>query len=270
MRALVLALTALFSVACQLGAQVPASSMNHPRILILGTFHMANPGRDLHNIEADDVLSGRRQAEIAELVEVLERFRPTKIAVESPVNRGRLARDYADFLRGEYELTRNETDQIAFRLGRESGLPSIEPVDESGDFPFYRVQNYAIANGMKDAFDSLSAANGEASEALDAYLATHSILETLAYMNADSTVAKDVGNYYGFVPFGEPYEYAGPDLVAAWFQRNVRIYHNIRALVGSPTERVLVVYGAGHLGWLQRMVVEDPAVELVKLNDLMR
>src|SRR5665647_2316095 len=54
-------------------------------VLILGTYHMANPGRDVFNMKADDVLSPKRQAEIGELLEVLKRFKPTKIAIESTV-----------------------------------------------------------------------------------------------------------------------------------------------------------------------------------------
>lgn len=34
-------------------------------VLVLGVYHMANPGRDVANLEADDVLSTRRQTEIA-------------------------------------------------------------------------------------------------------------------------------------------------------------------------------------------------------------
>ena len=52
---------------------------------MLGVYHMANPGRDIHNMRADDVLAPKRQAEIGQLVEVLKRFRPTKIAVERNV-----------------------------------------------------------------------------------------------------------------------------------------------------------------------------------------
>jgi hypothetical protein len=77
-----------------------------------------------------------------------------------------------------------------------------------------------------------------------------------------------VGAYYNYVPFGEPYEYAGPDLIAKWFERNVRIYRNIRALITSPGDRVLVIYGAGHLGWLRQMAEDDPNVRLRKLSDL--
>src|SRR5579871_793252 len=52
-------------------------------IMILGTYHMNNPRLDDKDAEADDVLSARRQREIADLVEKLARFNPTKIAIEA-------------------------------------------------------------------------------------------------------------------------------------------------------------------------------------------
>jgi hypothetical protein len=69
------------------------------------------------------------------------------------------------------------------------------------------------------------------------------------------------------MPYGEPYEYAGADLIASWFQRNLRIYNNVRALVTSPDDRILVIYGNGHLGWLRQIVSGDPAVQLRNLNE---
>lgn len=52
---------------------------------MLGTYHMSNTGHDMCIIEADDVLSGKRQQEIAQLPEILKRFHPTKIATEAEV-----------------------------------------------------------------------------------------------------------------------------------------------------------------------------------------
>jgi hypothetical protein len=40
------------------------------------------------------------------------------------------------------------------------------------------------------------------------------------------------------------------------------------ALAGSPDERVLVIYGAGHLGWLRQMAASDESVELRTLAEL--
>ena len=102
----------------------------------------------------------------------------------------------------------------------------------------------------------------------DEFLRAHTVLEMLEYMNSDPRVAKDVALYYAIAPYGDPYDYAGPDLLAAWYQRNIRIYSNIAKLVESPSDRILVIYGAGHLGWLRQDVASDATVKLSKLADL--
>lgn len=254
-------------------AQAPATRADadaRPEILILGTFHMASPGRDVHNMETDDVLSTTRQREIAELIEVLRRFRPTKVAVEAPVGSRVIAERYAGYLAGAYTLSRNEVDQVGFRLAKALGHEAVHPVDADGEFPYYRVLNYAKANGLQTQFDSIQATTAALVERQAAFLRSHTLLETLEFMNADSSAAQGVAGYYDYVPFGEPYEYAGPELVARWFERNIRIYANIRALITSPDDRILVVYGAGHLGWLRQNVENDPAVRLRTLADLLR
>lgn len=236
-------------------------------ILVLGTYHMANPGRDIHNMEADDVQSPKRQQEIAQLIEVLKRFRPTKIAIEAEVGSQRDAQRYADYLAGKYTLSRNEIDQIGFRLAKELGHRAIYPVDVDGDFPFYRVRNYAKANGLAEKFEAMQATVGVRVKAQGDFLRSHTVLQALEYINADSMVAKAMASEYAYVPFGEPYEYAGPDLLAAWFQRNIRIYRNIIALVDSPNDRILAIYGAGHLGWLRQSIANDGTARLRKLAD---
>ena len=92
-------------------------------------------------------------------------------------------------------------------------------------------------------------------------------LEMLEYLNSDSMAAKGIASIYAYVPFGQPWEYAGPDLLASWYQRNIRIYHNILALIESPSDRILVIYGYGHLGWLRQDVANDPTVMLRWLAD---
>ena len=57
---------------------------NAAQIMLLGTCHMNNPGQDAINPKTDDVLGQGRQREIAELIDKLVRFNPTKIAVEAP------------------------------------------------------------------------------------------------------------------------------------------------------------------------------------------
>ena len=258
----------LFLAALALSTTSSAQSEARPEILVLGTYHMANPGHDLYNMKADDVQSPKRQQEITELIEVLKKFHPTKVAIEADPGNEKVAKQYADYLAGNYTLSRNEIDQIGYRLAKELGHRAVYGVDEDGDFPWPRVVDYAKASGRTAQLDALGASTGAMVKEQDDFLKTHTVLETLQFMNADARVAKDVAVYFAYIPYGEPGDYAGPDLVAQWYQRNIRIYHNIVHLIYSPNEKILVIYGAGHLGWLRQDAANDTTVKLRKLADL--
>ena len=244
----------------------PKSADARAEVLVLGVYHMANPGLDVFNMKADDVLAPKRQAEIAQLIEVLKKFQPTKIAIEADIW-GKRRQEYSDFLAGKHTLSRNENDQIGYRLAKELGHKTIYPVDADGDFPYQRFMNYAKASGRTKELEALTGEIGSMVKAQGEYLASHTVLDTLLYMNEDSKVAQAVGFYYRQAHFGEPGDWAGADLVSDWFRRNMRIYSNIVQLVDSPNERVLVIYGAGHLGWLRHSFASDPSLRLRKLSD---
>jgi hypothetical protein len=58
---------------------------------------------------------------------------------------------------------------------------------------------------------------------------------------------------------------AGADLVADSFRRNMRIYSNLVRIAAAPSERILVIFGAGHLGWLRCDFASDPSFRLRQL-----
>jgi len=236
-------------------------------VLVLGTYHMANPGRDIVNMQVDDVLAAKRQAEIADVIDVLKKFRPTKIAVEAASDNDALLKRYTDYVAGTYQLSRNETEQIGFRLAKELGHKTIHRVDVDGEFPYPRVVGYAKAHDHAKELDGMMSEIGERVRATNAYLSSHSVLETLLRINSDENVAWDVGHYYRLAHLGEAWDWAGADLVSDWFRRNMRIYSNIIDLVDSPNERVLVIYGYGHTGWLRHNFESDPTIRLRKLAE---
>ena len=259
-RSLVFALT-LFAVS--------ALAQPKPRaeVLVLGTYHMNNPGRDLFNTQADDVLAPKRQAEIAQVLEALKRFKPTKIAVERTAGDERIRKDYAAYLAGTHTLTRNEIEQLGFRLAKELGHAQVYAVDADGEFPHPRLVKYAKATGRSAELDAMLAEIGEMVRKDNAYLASHTILEMLLELNSDEKVSEAVGFYYRQAAFGEPWDWAGADLVADWFRRNMRIYTNVMQLVESPNEHILVIYGSGHTGWLQQAFGGNPNLRLRKLHE---
>ncbi len=230
----------------QARATLPATSQQTParaEVLVLGVYHMANPGRDIFNT-----------------------FQPTKIAVEADPWGPRKGQ-YADYLAGKHTLTRNEIDQIGYRLAKELGHKTVYLVDADGEFPYPRLVNYAKASGRSQELEAMMSGIGERVKAQSAYLASHTILETLLYMNADDYVAQDMGFYYRQAGFGEPGDWAGADLLSEWFKRNIRIYSNVMRLIDSPNERLLVIYGSGHLGWLRQDFAGNPDLRLRKLAE---
>jgi hypothetical protein len=260
-------LTAMMMAGVALAQGSPATGeARRPEVLVLGVYHMASPGLDIFNMQVDDVLAPKRQEEIAELIAVLERFKPTKIALEQR-NQKRLTERYAKYLAGEYVLTANEVDQIGLRLAKKLGHAEIYAVDADGDFPFQRVVNFAKATGQSDKLEAHMSEIGNMVKAQSEFLKSHSVLQMLLSMNSDANVAQAVGFYYQEARLGEPGDYAGPDLLAEWYRRNVRIYNHVAKLITSPDDRILVVFGAGHLGWLRRDFGSDPTLRLRKLEE---
>jgi hypothetical protein len=234
-------------------------------VLVLGTYHMGNPGQDMFNMKADDVLAPKRQAEIRELLNLLARFRPTKIAIEADYDSPKIEQ-YQDFLAGKYELGRDERDQIGFRLGKELNLPKIYGIDADGDFPFPTVQDYAKANGREKELESLMAKVGKTVQDENEFLKSHSVLQMLLRMNSSEAVRRGLAAYAMFAHFGEEYNYAGARLLTDWYQRNMRIHTHLLNVI-EPGDRVLVIFGAGHLGLLRQAVQADPTLTLRTIEE---
>jgi hypothetical protein len=64
------------------------------------------------------ILGERRQKEILEVVTPLEKFRPTKIALEAPPGSPAIQKRLKEYLAGHYTLTASEWDQLGLRLAK--------------------------------------------------------------------------------------------------------------------------------------------------------
>ena len=88
-------------------------------VMVVGTYHMGNPGLDLANVKADDVLKPDRQKELEDLSAALAEFKPTKVMVERQAKTPDLVDSgYGQFTVSDLGSVRNERVQIAYRLAR--------------------------------------------------------------------------------------------------------------------------------------------------------
>jgi hypothetical protein len=223
--------------------------------MILGTYHMANPGLDAVNLDADDVLSARRQAEIDRVVRALAEFKPTKVAVEWPYkDQADLSSHFVAYKAGTYLLTRNEVDQLGLRLANAAGVREVNAVDYpmfmSGLTPAELVNEFpAPPRPTQAAATASPSASPRPVSAEDALLRRSTVAAYLAHVNSDTSVAANASSYPNMLAPDSTSAalYAKADLVTNWYKRNLRIFANVNRAVGSFDNRVILIIGAGHI-----------------------
>jgi hypothetical protein len=237
------------------------------RVLILGTFHMANPGRDVLNMQVDDMLAPRRQVEIEQFVAALAEFRPTKIAVEVEPTNQEFTQRYQNYLAGKYSLKADEVDQIGLRMAKRLGHKQLYPINIMADFPFEAMQAFVQKHHREQVLNDDFAATQKELDVWLKILKEGTVGQTLVAINRDEEVRDGQAVYMDFARFAGDGEYPGPDLLAAWYGRNARIFGNLRNVIDSPNDRVLVIYGSGHEFWLQQNVLQSRDLVLERLSD---
>ncbi len=274
---------ALLTAALLLSARAPAAGQapltplrpgaHSAQLLLLGTFHFANPGLDAYRPRfAVDVRAPERQRQVNDLVERLARFRPTHVAVEYPRERqARLDSLYALYRAGKLEEDAGELFQVGLRLARLLGLDHVDAVDAQPDSLF--MGYFARADHLPgaDTVDAVLWARYQALYAYDDSLKTvQTLREHLRYVNSPERVRVGHGSYeVGWFRVEDGSTYLGADLRAAWYDRNLRIYRNLLRL-SSPDQRVLLIIGAGHLPILRFLASSSPQVRLVQAEEFLK
>jgi hypothetical protein len=254
-----LSITASFADA-QLGI-VDREAKKKPSLVILGTYHMGTPGSNVYNGKVDDISSPRRQNEIVKLIGRLQKFRPTKVVVECDWDEDAKTEEfYKQYLTGTFELSKNETHQIGFRLAKASGLKKVHCVDWSDfwDDPTTNYIKYAAKDAELGAYvKKFNESVERRGAAEDSQLAKLTVIDQLALLNRPSRIEKDHQAYYDIMRIGRGNDHVGAGYLSWWHRRNLVIFDNIIRLTDSPNERILVVYGAGHLKLLTQYAAES-------------
>ena len=254
------------------------------KVLLLGTFHFAYPNADILKFEDKvDMLSERRQAEIAEVVGRLLTFHPNKVALEgrleddTDVNQG-----YQAYRAGDFQLTVAEHHQLGFQVAAKMNHDRVYMIDELRGRPYMQDEElfqYArkrlgeAGAGLSEMQLWYSLQEGcvpEYAKRLMSYygrmLAKQTLREHLLFLDSDERCAADHGLYLSWAD-SDPGDYTMPDHVAGWwYARNLRIFANLKRITESPDDRILVIFGAGHTPILKHLLSCSPKHELVDLR----
>ncbi|ABC63046.1 DUF5694 domain-containing protein [Erythrobacter litoralis] len=251
-------------------AQEPEDSANPApvEVMIVGSYHFANPGQDVVNMEVDDVLSPQRQREIAILSETLAQWKPTKIMVESVAEASSF--ELANFAEVDELLAtrRNESIQIGYRIADMLDHRAVYGIDERADadepnyFPMGEVQAVAADTDQSDIVAGLFAVVEKRVSEEQAKLAEQSIAQSLIWHNDPDVV--DAGHdeiYYGLIPIGDGDRQPGAELNAYWYMRNAKMFGKLD-MVAEPGDRVLLIVGSGHATWLRHFANHVPGYRI--------
>ena len=231
----------------------PACHERQARVMILGTYHFQGAA------ELDDIKRPVRQAELRALVDGLAGFAPHRVAVEYPwADRAALDSAFGVYLGREPDdiESRNEIDQLGFRLARALGHPRVYAVD----VPMYLWDDSITVfderwpearAGLRERWDF----DFEGHDA--ARLPSMSLGEALTLLNGDLPPGNSE-MYGNFLPLVEEEVYAGALKLRPWYDRNLRIVQNLFRSMEATDERVLLLIGSGHLRVLKQIMEMTP------------
>ncbi|HLM59603.1 MAG TPA: DUF5694 domain-containing protein, partial [Pyrinomonadaceae bacterium] len=247
-------------VKAQIGI-VDRNAKKKPTLVVLGTYHMSATTTNVVNNQVDDITSPERQKQVVELVERLKKFKPTKIAVECDIeDDAKVHESYNQYLSGNRQLSKNETNQIGFRLAKDLGHKKVYCVDW-GIFPadqLYWYEKYAAKDAeLNDFVKKVHEDLKKDADAETQKLRTFSVSDQLIFLNQPELSEKSHQRYFEIMRIGRGAEYVGANYLSWWYGRNMKILNNIIRITDSMDDQILVVYGSGHNKLLNQFARES-------------
>jgi len=246
-----------------------AQTQNKAQVMFLGVYHFANPNLDVVKSNFPDHLSEKKQQEIAEVLDLLAKFKPTKIVVEAPPEQTSVQTNYQAYLRGEYQLTANEIHQIGYRLAKTLGHTQVYPADHRLDFDFNSIMAAAQETNNKYFLETVPKVLAEV-EAMQKRQAQMTVRDALAELNEPAMQDRTKEFYLQMARVRSKDKFVGADVLAQWYQRNFRILTNLTQIIDSPQDRVLVIFGQGHIPYLRDGIKANPDMQVVEVIDYLR
>lgn len=248
-----------------------------PTIMILGSGHLANPGKDRFNIRWDDVLADRWQREIEQLISQLAPFNPNKIGIQADQRFDtEINANYQAYLNDAYYLKRWEGEQIGFRLAKKMKHPNIYCVDyspeqdpfflEDFDLDLIDVDKFAMEYDQEHLLpkiEDFSFLDGKTEEEDDGRFWIESqkyepLINIYIRYNDPEGRRADHKVYLRTAKVGLDDHYPGANWVGhQWYTRNLKIFVNLTRITESDEDRILVIIGAGLVYLVQKFLEES-------------
>jgi hypothetical protein len=251
-------------------------------ILLLGCSHLTQLYKaDNPN---SDVLTPKRQAELAAACDQLQRYRPDGILVEElPERQPQIDSLYQLYREGKLDLNtlpggRSEVYQLGFVLGKRLGLARIHCVNAPGG----TSQSILHEGTNIELYQQATARWREFSAPFDKGVSagTTTMPQYLRTLN-DPSIMKQLHTLVYHIParvtngalkpdpmvdagFISP-RYVGAEFISVLYNRDLKVYSNIvTTQLATQQKRQLLIMGVRHIGSMQGIFGDDPAYQVVE------
>ncbi|GAB3947445.1 hypothetical protein GCM10028805_19710 [Spirosoma harenae] len=257
--------------------------------MLVGFDHLAQ----LYNQSPQsDVLSPKKQAELAKLHLCLQQFAPDMILVElEPSQQPHLDSLYRLYQSGKLDLKtlkegRSETYQVGFALAKRLGHQRIYGADhyeatsqsllvdgehiESFQKALRQFQGVARPLKKQVQQDSLSLYDYiRRLNQPDMIAMTHHLFYNLPALVTNGSFSKNAQTTVDVSHVDN--RYIGAEYISLFYNRNLKIYSNALTIQQQHNGRkLLVMFGQTHIGVLQELYKANPTYEVVSLLEYCR
>ncbi len=286
--------------ACAPSADPPteeAAKDDRKEVVLLGLWHFSNPGADEYNTTVENYFSDRRQQEINQVNQALAKYNPSKVFVECMSS----DQAYFDSLYQEKDFDpqklansrgTSEHYQIGFKLSKMLGLNGVECVDAPGLW-LGSAANEVAAKQYPALDAAFTKKMEEHIHEENQFLKEHSIAEGLVRYNTKESLGLNHDIYISFfssiidqskeedfpvfykdekedrLAISPDQKYIGAELISEWYRRNIKIFSKVLERVEEDDDRILIIFGQGHIPILRRMFDDHPKYRIVEVAEVL-
>ena len=213
-------------------------------ILLFGIFHFSE--------EKIDFSSDTIQRQLDDLSYAVSKFSPSAVAVELEKEKYGEKVFLLD-VNWKQEFLREQFN-FGGRIAANSGLKVLHPIDKV--FPL----NADMVNpeNMQLIFPRL--------QYLQKFDEFDSIKEKCRFINSDRYISHDANMYLDINSQNRNGDYFESKCLSEWYFRNLCIFSNLQS-VAKEHDRIVVLYGAGHIPILRDLINMSDSMNLVDIND---
>jgi hypothetical protein len=250
------------------------------KVLNVGTFHFGETS-DANKTEFDEEKIDA-QKEIREISEMIAKFKPTIVCVESlPEEHDQLNEAYLEFLKNPTELNTKygEISMIVFDVAKRSNIKIIYGIDNHmgynyrvGDF----IENSPDLENSIDPETYLELTNNpfkdypEMAEREKNY-DNLSLLDKFRFINEPIYLDNSINtNADKLLYVGIEDGFQGADNAAVFYHRNMKIYSNLNRIKMEKGDRVFILMGTAHTAFLREFIRRSPKFEMVQTLDYLK